>query len=413
LLNLLGNAIKFTLTGFVKIEVILQKQTKTHVLLQFNVIDSGIGIPDDLQDKVFDKFFRATPSYKGLYKGHGLGLHIAQSYAQLLGGRIKLRSKPGKGTTFYFELSIKIGDNTDGHVYLKETFKYSKPKKVTSNLAIDMENAPKLLLVEDNYIALLTLENMAHQAGCLFKSASDGESALILAKNEYFDFIITDVGLPGMSGIDFTVELRQYEKLQQKKHTPIIGLTAHAENKIKNECIMSGMNQAFTKPMSSETLEKIMLNYISSDKIVSSNNNPPTIKPASKKLGLDLPDSEEELFKLHDFALLDVNSALVSMGNNAELLNNILKSMVDQELPNDLSELKKAHSLGDWQFIEKLAHRMKGGLVYCGAFKLVHACQYLERYRKAGHVEHLEKLYLQLCSTVDETTEAISQWLKS
>ena len=413
LLNLLGNAIKFTQTGKIDIDVMLLKNTKTHALLHFSVTDTGIGIPYDLQAKVFDKFFRVTPSYKGVYTGHGLGLHIAQSYANLLGGTILLSSEPGVGTTFYFDLSLKIGDKAPDKVQLKPngTLKVKQPHLPAETPITPPSNAPKLLLVEDNHIALLTLENIATQAGCSFKSAIDGESALNLIKKELFDLVITDLGLPGLSGIELSHKIRKYEKDHHKQPIPIIGLTAHAEKKIKKECMQAGMNDAFTKPMNPETLEKIKLTYLSINNSATKKTKLSTQKQ-SKKLGLDLPDYEKELFKLDSFPLLDANSALTSMGNNAVLLNDILKSMIEQEIPNDLIELQIAHASGDWEAIEKLAHRMKGGLVYCGAVKLVHACQYLERYRKAGHSQFLEPLYEQLCLVVDETKDAITQWLR-
>ncbi|BCA95590.1 histidine kinase [Legionella antarctica] len=416
LLNLLGNAIKFTQTGQIEIDVKLVKKRKTHVLLHFSVSDTGIGIPYDLQNKVFDKFFRVTPSYKGVYTGHGLGLHIAQSYAHLLGGKIKLTSEPGSGTIFYFDLSLKIADNVHDGVPSKANERLDKMKilmpSVKSVHASEItRNLPRLLLVEDNHIALLTLENIASQAGWLFRSAINGETALILAKTESFDLIITDLGLPGMSGIDFTKQLRTFENGLHKKPTPIIGLTAHAEFKIKIECLQSGMNATFTKPMNPETLEKIKLTYLSSINTASIKPEP-TVKDTSKKLGTDLPDSEEELFKLEDFPLLDTYGALFNMGNNEVLLNNVLKCMTEQEIPNDSAELENAYRSNDWETIEKLAHRMKGGLLYCGTTKLVYACQYLERYRKAGHIKLLEPLYHQLCMVIEETKDEISKWLK-
>lgn len=113
LLNLLGNAIKFTESGQISIQVKCLERTPSNVHLQFGVSDTGIGIPIELQDKVFDRFFRVNPSYKGVYKGHGLGLHIAHAYVSLLGGHITLESKENVGTTFYFDLNCKIGDDQD------------------------------------------------------------------------------------------------------------------------------------------------------------------------------------------------------------------------------------------------------------------------------------------------------------
>lgn len=408
LLNLIGNAIKFTQVGHIKIDVKFLKQMKTHVLLKFSVTDTGIGIPYELQDKVFDKFFRVPPENKGVYTGHGLGLHIAQSYANLLGGKILLTSKPGVGTTFYFELLIKIGDMSqmalDDNEKLKATQSTmrSKTKKKVS------PKAPKLLLIEDNHIALLILENIVTQAGFRYSSAVDGESALDLVKSELFDLILTDVELPGLSGLELTKKIRAYEKKHQRMQIPIIGLTGHAENKIKNKCIKAGMNDAVTKPLNSETLEKIKSTYLLPTKSASKQK-----KTSSKKTktNVEFPDTEEELLKLDAFPLLDINRALASMGNNTDLLNNTLKSMIEREIPNSIIKLEKAYAAKDWDTIEKLTHQMKGGLVYCGAFKLVYACQYLERYQKAGQTKLLKPLYKQLCDVIDKTKDAINQWL--
>ncbi|CAM2944888.1 sensory box histidine kinase/response regulator [Legionella steigerwaltii] len=409
LLNLLGNAIKFTQAGQITIEVKLLKRMKTHALLHFSVSDTGAGIPYTLQGKVFDKFFRGTPSRKGVYRGHGLGLHIAQSYANLLGGKILLTSEPGVGTTFYFDLLIKIGDSIP-----KQMLSNNKRKlKITRSEAKNKRpsNAPKLLLIEDNHIALLSLENIVNQAGFRYSSAGDGESALDLVKAETFDLIITDLGLPGLSGIELTRRIRKYEKEHHRIPVLIIGLTGHDEHKIKNKCIQAGMNAAFTKPLNSETLEKIKSSYLTSTQSTTMQAKRSTPKNKTKKLGLDLSDTEEELFKLDAFPLFDAHSALTSLGNNAVLFNKTLKFMIEQEIPNTLKALEKAYAAGEWETIEKLAHKMKGGLVYCGAFKLVHACQYLELYHKAGYVKFLEPLYKQLVDVIDETKEAINQWL--
>ncbi len=405
LLNLLGNAIKFTQAGHITIEVKLLKQMKTHVLLHFAVADTGMGIPYELQDKVFDKFFRGTPSRKGLYRGHGLGLHIASSYANLLGGEILLTSKPGVGTTFYFDLLIKISDEASTNDKLKITSPSAKTKSKTP------ANAPKLLLVEDNHIALLTLEHMINQAGFHYRSAHDGENALNLVTEEVFDLIITDLGLPGLSGLDLTKKIRAYEKEHNRPPVPIIGLTGHDAAKIKNHCLNAGLNDTFTKPLTPEALEKIKFIYFSSAQSTSLPVDKTPSPKTIKKHSADLPETEEELFTLDAFPLLDTSSALASMGNDAALLNKTLKFMMEQELPNDIKALKMAYVLGEWENIEKIAHRMKGGLVYCGAFKLVHACQYLERYHKTGQVKFLEPLYKQLNEVIDETKNAISQWL--
>jgi two-component system, OmpR family, aerobic respiration control sensor histidine kinase ArcB len=411
LLNLLGNAIKFTNAGQVEIKVKLVAQTEQQVVLQFLVSDTGIGIPLDLQDKVFDRFFRVVPAYKGVYTGQGVGLHIAQTYAHLLGSKINFTSEPGIGTNFYFDLALEIADeNVEeiGTALNPLVTSSSLPKTNPQDIPSD---APIFLLIEDNNIAILMLETLVSQAGYRFRSVFDGESALELVKNEDFDLIITDLGLPGISGIEFTSRLRKLEKKKNKTATPIIGLTAHADPKIKSECLDVGMNEAMTKPMSSAILDNIRLNYFSPIKKSSPPRGVEKGEAHTGRLGLDLPDNESELFELDSFAILDINKALSVIGNNKKLLKSILSSMVLHELPKDIHDIDSFHTEGDWSAIEKRAHRMKGGLVYCGADKLACACQYLERYKKAGRSENLESLYQQLYIVADETILAIKKWL--
>jgi len=284
LLNLLGNAIKFTEKGRVEIDVVLLKQIKSHVLIEFRITDTGIGIPYELQNKVFDRFYKATPSDKGTYTGHGVGLHIAQSFVELLGGELQLNSEPGAGTTFSFELSLKIDDSTINMEEHCVTDALSAPlptayiapsSSSTGEFTISeiSVNTPNLLLVEDNKIALFTLENIITQAGYRFTSVMDGEKALYLAKTKSFDLIITDLGLPGLSGIDLTLMIRAYEKECKKTPVPIIGLTAHSEEKIKRECLDSGMNDVYTKPMTTDVLATIRRVYFPATYYISQTRN--------------------------------------------------------------------------------------------------------------------------------------------
>jgi|GEM_PF-1535717 len=273
-------------------------------------------------------------------------------------------------------------------------------------------DAPHVLLVEDNNIALLALENLINQAGCRFTSVMTGEAALDLAKHQCFDLIITDLGLPGLSGFGLTQELRAFENKFQRKPVPIIGLTAYTEKNIKQECEQAGMNHAFIKPMKPSALATIKNTYLSLA-LSPSSSSKTWVKPIKDldALGADFPDNEEALFKLDVFCLLDIARALITLGNNTVLLTNLLRSMIEVEIPADLQLLQQAYSVGDWDTLEKIVHRMKDGFAYCGTVRLVYACQYLERYHKAGHTQLLELLYKQLIAVVAETTIAVNAWL--
>ena len=401
LLNLIGNAIKFTNNGHIAIEIKLLAMSNGQAHLLFRVVDTGIGIPNSLQKNVFDRFFRVNPSYKGIYNGQGVGLHIAQLYVQSLGGNIYLSSQEGVGTTFYFDLSFKIGHQPIESETIKVTSTSIK------HLEYQSDHAPLILLIEDNRIALRIAETIASKVGCRYVTAINGEDALALVKTMDFDLIITDIGLPGISGEEFTRQIRQWEALHHKKPIPILGLTAHVQAVAKAECLLSGMNEIFTKPLDLNTMQSIISQYISPTQIENNNSLPLN---GSSPLGQDLPNIEKELFELDEFPLLDVNHAFENIGNEA-LLREMLQLMVEKAIPDDAEAIKKAHAANDWDLVEKLAHKMKGGALYCGTIRMQHACQYLERYRKAGHTAALNVLYEQLIGVVEKTKAPIREWL--
>ncbi len=249
-LNLLGNAIKFTDKGSITIKVRVLANENDYVQLRFSIIDTGIGIPDELQVRIFDRFFRADPSYKGTHSGCGVGLHIAQKYVGLLGGEISLNSELGNGSTFYFTLTMKVARDEDDIA-----------RSITTTeipvVAVNQKEAtvPLILLVEDNMNALRLIETVVEKAGYEYYSAVDGEHALELIKTNDFDLIVTDVDLPGISGKTLTPCIREWEKEMHKKPLPIVGLTAQEVNEVQDSCLQSGMNQVLRKPVHLKALQ--------------------------------------------------------------------------------------------------------------------------------------------------------------
>lgn len=127
-------------------------------------------------------------------------------------------------------------------------------------------------------------------------------------------------------------------------------------------------------------------------------------------LGRDLPDTEEQLFTIDNFSLLDIEDGLKNIGDK-DILKSLLQLMIDKAIPDDLAAIEQAYAEKDWSGVEELAHRMKAGALYCGTIRMQYACQYLERYRKAGHSVSLEKLYHQLIQVLLDTQNYIREWL--
>ncbi|WP_392536618.1 ATP-binding protein [Legionella sp. 227] len=250
LLNLVGNAIRFTDTGTVTIKVETLSHENSYTQLRFSVIDTGIGIPQELKSKIFDRFFRAIPSYKSQHSGYGVGLHVAQKYLSLLGGEIHLETEVGKGSTFYFTLTMKVGYDEFNPSYNQT----QTPARQGATAA----DSPLILLVEDNIISLHMIENVVEQAGYQFYSAIDGEHALELLEANNFDLIITDVGISSNSDKNLVQCIRDLEKQTQKNPIPIIGLTTSTSDEVVSKNLGIGMTKVLTKPIHLKALQEVV-----------------------------------------------------------------------------------------------------------------------------------------------------------
>lgn len=133
--------------------------------------------------------------------------------------------------------------------------------------------------------------------------------------------------------------------------------------------------------------------------------------PNNLELGPDLPKTEQQLFALQQFPILDIHVGLKHIGDEI-ILNDLLRLLLTAAIPDDLLLIEDAYKQQNWQKIEDLAHKMKSGALYCGATRMQYACQYLERYRKAGHTKCLDKLYKQLIQTLHETLTYLSLRLR-
>lgn len=393
LLNLLSNAVKFTTVGGIQLKVSMIKQEDISIL-QFCVNDTGSGIEQDSLDKIFERFYRITPSYKGTHSGHGVGLHIAKQYTDLLKGTLICKSKPGEGSSFILELPVKVSQSPSD--VLPEPFK----PKVDRNLAKPVT----ILLVEDNPIALRVLEKVVNELGASFVTTTTGQEALNLATQQPFDLIITDIGLPDISGIELTKAIRTFETVKGRMPTPIVGLTAHASEEMHLECSSAGMQEALAKPITAEKLLDA-LSFTRSLTVTSDSTK------NEANLGTDLPDTIEELFQLESYHLLDNAMGLENCGS-IQLLDELITTLTKTELPSVTQKLKDAHKHNDWKAIENGAHHLKSSALYCGAHRLKMACQYLERSQKVKLIAQQEKLYQQLMNVISETNDFLEQYVR-
>lgn len=410
-LELVGNSLNFTDKGFVSIHVALAKNDNRQLVIKMTVTDSGMGIPKEKQQDIYIQFKRLTPSYQGIYKGAGLGLFVVKQFIDELGGEIYVKSEPKKGTCFtcLIPLQEPLLDDDSGIESNNELLRIEKKyltsltqqSSMTEISPQDPEAVSYLLVVEDNGIAQMAARSILSAMHCQVDVASNGEEAIGLCKMNPYDLIFMDIGLgEGIDGYEVTHHIRNMPEKVSK--IPIIALTAHGGDENKQRCIEAGMDAVLTKPLTQTHAADIIQHFIPARKLRS--------KPKVSSNRLDLPDNDNELFRLAQFALLDSDQALSNCGTQAMLVE-LLSMMVQEELPVDLARMKEAYAAKDFAQVEKIAHKIKGGAVYVGTTRMKYACQYVERYWKTGERELFDALYQQAVTTIDETCAYVAQWL--
>ncbi|MCK5207970.1 MAG: response regulator, partial [Cyclobacteriaceae bacterium] len=233
--NLIGNAVKFTKRGYVKVYALKISEENKHGNFQFIVDDSGMGIPDDKIQKVFENFEQGDVTVNRKYGGTGLGLSIVKQLVEAQDGSIDVQSKPKRGTKFTVNLKLEIGNEED----MDET-KSPLPKYETSDKKLDLSKY-KLLLVEDNDVNLMYTRKILQNWNCAPDEAKNGLIALEKLKENDYDIILMDVRMPVMDGFEATKFIRSNFK-PPKSDIPIIALTANAIKGDDKKCIQAGMN---------------------------------------------------------------------------------------------------------------------------------------------------------------------------
>ena len=246
LLNILSNSVKFTQKGEISFSIKLLGVENTQASVEVVISDTGVGIAKENLDKIYDRFYRAHPSYLAKYSGYGVGLYLVKETVALLGGEIKVSSEEGKGTCFTLHFNFSIA-----HTNLDETEPLLSPVS-----GVQSKTAP-VLIAEDNPIVLRVLKNLLKKAGYKVIATMDGRTALEALQKNSVAWALLDIGLPELRGTEATRQYRQWEKENNKSHLPIFALTGHSVDDVGKECSEAGIDQVFTKPLNNEIIQEI------------------------------------------------------------------------------------------------------------------------------------------------------------
>ncbi|MDQ6764434.1 MAG: PAS domain S-box protein [Bacteroidota bacterium] len=376
LVNLLGNAIKFTHSGGINISASVESKTTEGIILQFAITDTGIGIEPHKINEMFESFTQASTDTSRKYGGTGLGLAISKQLVEMQHGNISVESKVDCGTTFKFSIPYTHSQTNNAPVFVaKDVVDYRTLLK-----------DKKFLVAEDNEVNQKVIRHVLKKAGGLVTMANNGlEAVNFLEKDKDFDLIIMDLQMPEMDGYAATKHIRNVMKLS----IPIIAMTASALKGEKSKCLAIGMNDYLSKPFDINFIYKRISYFLGCET---------TKEPTTMKLE---QHNEEHTFDL---------SLLQEMDDN-EYVSEILQIFLTNT-PGELREFQNAANANQFEATFKMAHKIKGSAGLLQADEMLRILSKAEEFAKAGIKEGLPVLAQQATDEFKKMEGSLRQILK-
>jgi signal transduction histidine kinase/CheY-like chemotaxis protein/HPt (histidine-containing phosphotransfer) domain-containing protein len=345
ILNLVGNAIKFTNSGEVALRAEPESREGDELTLRFTVSDTGIGIPQEKLESIFSPFTQADSSTTRKYGGTGLGLTISARLASMMGGRISVESEIGRGSRFCLfvrmeALAQTIESDTIA-VPESSSSEEASPREVTARRELH------ILLAEDNRVNQAVASRILAKLGHILVIANNGLEAIEQLKQQAFDLVLMDVQMPEMDGILATKVIREHEK-STHDHIPIIAMTAHAMTGDRARCLAAGMDGFITKPITPEEVDAAILAALND----------------TSKVDRDIgADKHQEKAMEGSELPWDLSMTLEQLGGDETLLQEVIDIFLE-EAPKHLAALRLAVEQGIAQTVETTAHTLKGEFGY-------------------------------------------------
>jgi two-component system sensor histidine kinase RpfC len=347
LVNLLSNAIKFTEHGKIALEIRLQSVADDTVHLYFSVRDTGIGIPEDQLGRIFDAFEQIDSGHGRRFGGTGLGTTIAKVLVELLGGRIGVESRLGAGSNFWFELPMGLARDNAALQAVSNVIAFDDPF-VRHRARV---RSLRILVADDQSANLLVMRRLLEKAGHRPQLVGDGNDVLNALEAQQFDVVITDLHMPGVSGIEIMKQTRFMEA--GRPRTPFIVLTADATTEAQLESERAGAYAFLTKPLViGRLLEKLA--DISDGETVRADTGPkpsPALSAGANPISQHILDELREMKLGEDF----VHRFLTECARDAR---------------KSLADLQVAGKAGQWETLRDACHALKGAAGNMGAVRL-------------------------------------------
>ena len=388
ILNLAGNAVKFTEKGSIHLKVEHEGIEGDRCTVKFSVIDTGIGIPEDVLPEIFADFSQADASVTRRYGGTGLGLAISRKLVQLMHGDISVSSVYGRGSEFSFTAQFRMTGTED------ETVKKGRKRirKHQDLITADMFSGYRVLLVEDSVINQQVASGFLENAGFTVDSVSSGADALDALENGEYDLVLLDLQIPDMSGFEISGKIRGESRFS---NLPLIAMSAHVMSGIRDECIDAGMNDYISKPVEPEKMFAVLKKWLKNKK----RNETVDKTPAKKSFN----GTDKKLSGINIDGI-DIPVALARLDGNAELLIELF-IMFRDNYSGSADQIRKDIKNGDYKHAAYIVHNIKGVSGNLSAGKLFEKSAMLEKAVSSGDDELIFEILtgfeLELKSVID------------
>lgn len=383
LVNLVGNAIKFSKIGAVTVRVRREATSADQTTLRFDVIDQGIGIEPGKQQAIFSPFTQADASITRRFKGTGLGLAICSKLVQAMQGEIGVRSAPGQGSTFHFTAVFGIA--------ARQAASEDHALPAPPATAVRPAQALHILLAEDNEINQHLMLHLLQREGHAVALASNGEEAVARATqaDPPYDLILMDMQMPVLDGLQATRRIREHEQ-SSGYHARIVALTANVLPEDRARCLAAGMDGHLGKPIEPEALQEVLRG-----RALSAAPAPVGIEPSPSR-------------PLAEAAVFDYQRALD--GADATVVRIIAAAFRDN-WPGQLRALRESAQRGDGAALQHGAHALRGVLGNFGAAPAVALARRIEFLGADGALEQIEPLLSRLGEALQALDQALLAWL--
>ena len=361
--NLVGNALKFTEKGHIRIEAREVERDGSHATLEFSVTDTGIGIPQEKQALLFKPFSQTDSSTTREYGGSGLGLSIVRNLATLMGGNVGIDSTPGTGSRFWFRIRAELlAAGTDSREESRQRKVDADDTAMGVHAGTDCcRFAGHILVVDDNPTNQIVLKAMLKRPGVRCDFVENGQQAVdAITGGMTPDLVLMDCQMPVMDGFEATRRIRRWEAEYAMPRLTIVALTAGAFEEDRQRCLDAGMDDFLAKPINIEKLTATLARWLTGKSAVIET---PEAAPAPPAPQVTIAPQEDGP------PVFDAKMLLAQLGGDRELAMAVIRSAME-DMPGYFDQLEQAIAATDWKTAERQTHTLKGLTAQIGGIKL-------------------------------------------